>query len=518
MPRTVVLVVLDGWGIGAKNESNPIYSVKPQSFADLEAQYPMGSLQASGISVGLPWNETGNSEVGHLNLGAGKVVYQYFPRITLAIEDGSFFTNDALKKAFDHARANGGAVNLVGLLTKANTHAALEHLTALIKMGEQEKVPVNLHLFGDAIDGPPNTMETLLKEVPADKLATLIGRYYAMDRNENWPLVQQAYDLVTGKGGTEISATPSADGTSTLSEYFLAHYAKNLSEEFLPALVIDKTKCIKDGDSVVFFNYREDSIREFAASFTDPAFDKFPTQKFSNLFVATMTKYEDRFAAAVAFPAEDVKEPLGKVVADADKNQLRVAETYKYAHVTYFFNGHVEAPFKNEYRVLIPSLKSVHPEEHPELMASAITARVVEALQSRSFDFILVNYSNPDTMGHTGNFAACQEAVRVIDTQIAALVASAKESGAAIVITSDHGNLEEVINPQTGRIETQHDKNPVPIYIVAEEYKGRKFAGYPNLTQQTTGVLADVAPTVLALMGLAQPAEMTGRSVLGDII
>lgn len=509
MRRTVALIILDGWGIGQNNASNPIYVAGLKNFKYLEENYPVGSLQASGISVGLPWGEVGNSEVGHLTLGAGKTVYQYYPKITLALRDGSFFENPVLKAAFAHAKANGGAVNLVGLLTKANTHASLEHLSALIAMGEKENVPVNLHLFADGVDSPPRTLETLLERIPKERLATLTGRYYAMDREQNWQLVEQAYNCIIGKSGADAHDLPSA---------FAAFAAKNMADEFFPPSIVDKTKCLKDGDALFFFNYREDSIRELSEAFAAPGFDKFTTAKFANMLTATMTRYEESSPAPVAFPADTVEMPLGKVLSAAGKNQLRLAETFKYGHVTYFFNGHEEQPFPNEYRVLIPSLKATDPSEHPELMAAEVTNRLVEAIQNQAFDFVLVNYSNPDTIAHTGNYDASIEAAKVIDREIGKVVGAAEAAGALVLITSDHGNLEELLNPMTGRAETQHDANPVPFYLVGAEFKGRKFSNWQNLKNETTGILADVAPTVLALMGIPPPPEMTGENLLRDLV
>lgn len=511
MSRTVVLIILDGWGIGQNNASNPIHVADLKTFKQLEAEYPMGSLQASDIAVGLPWHETGNSEVGHLTIGAGKVVYQYYPKITMAIQDGSFFSNTALKESFAHAKQYGGSVNLVGLLTSASTHAALDHIKALIEMGAREQVPINLHLFADAIDGAPRTLERLLQDLPMDRLATLAGRYYAMDRTENWQLVERTYKAMMGADGARVAL----DALPAMIE---AHYAKDTTEEFLPPLIIDSTKCIKANDSVIFFNFREDSIRELSDVFVEKEFTEFPRTLPENLHITTMTKYRDASSALVAFPADTIVNPLGKVIADSGKNQLRIAENYKYAHITYFFNGHAEEPFKNEYRVLIPSLKGTHPDEHPELMAHAITERLIESINDRSFDFVLVNYSNPDTIAHTGNYDASIAAAKVIDEEITKVIAAAKVADAIVVITSDHGHLDELLNPQTGRMITGHNPNPVPIYIIAKEYAGKHFAGWPNLRLQTTGILADVAPTILALMDLPQPEEMTGRNLLHDII
>jgi 2,3-bisphosphoglycerate-independent phosphoglycerate mutase len=509
MRRTIALIVLDGWGIGQNSASNPIHVANLQHFKYLEENYPMGSLQASGISVGLPWGEVGNSEVGHLTLGAGKVVYQYYPKITLAIRDGSFFENQVLKELFTHARKNGGAVHFVGLLTKANTHASLEHLTALIEMGEKENIPVNLHLFADGIDSPPRTLSALLQKIPQDNLATLTGRYYAMDREQNWQLVEQAYNCIVGKSGADAS---------NLSEALRIFGERTMSDEFFPPSIVRKEKCVKEGDAVFFFNYREDSIREISEAFIAPDFKNFPTAELKNVAYATMTRYESVSPAPVAFPADTVLVPLGKVLSDAGKNQLRLAETFKYAHVAYFFNGHEEEPFPNEYRVLVPSLKTTDPAEHPELMAREITNRLVEAIQNQAFDFILVNYSNPDTIGHTGNYEAAIEAAKVVDAEIGKVVDAAEGSGALLIITSDHGNLEQVLNPMTGRSETQHDANPVPIHFVGAEFKGRKFVNQENLKRETTGVLSDVAPTILALMDIQKPPEMTGENLLRELM
>ena len=380
MPKkTCVLIVLDGWGIGRHDESNPIYVVKPQIFDRIARDYPVSSLQASGIAVGLPWGEVGNSEVGHLTLGAGKVLYQYYPKITMAIQDESFFENPALKDACAHAIKNGGSVNLAGLLTKANVHASMDHLLALIKMAKQEyaaaNLPpkINLHLFADAKDSPPRSLQGFLKEMPQEYLASLVGRYYAMDRNNNWQLTQTAYQVMTGQVGPL-----SPDPTKIIDDT----YGIGRTEEYLPPLRFSEGKSVTDGDALIFFNYREDSIRQLAASFILNPFTEFPVVPLQNLFIATMSHYDDRFKVPVLYPADKVENPIGKVFADAGKNQLRIAETYKYAHVTYFFNGLREPPFPEEYRTLIPSVSSIHPEDHPEMMASAITDRLIEAIES----------------------------------------------------------------------------------------------------------------------------------------
>src|SRR3989344_657177 len=367
MARTIVLIILDGWGIGRGDESNPIHMVQPQTFKWLEENYPVTSLQASGIAVGLPWGEVGNSEVGHLTLGAGKVVYQYYPRISLAIRDKSFFANETLQAAFAHAKKNNSAVNLVGLLSKGNVHASLEHLEALLKMAEAEGVAqLKLHLFADGKDMPQHTVEDLLKLLPQDKLATLTGRYYAMDREGNWSLTEDTYKAMVAGGGTDASVN--------LTEVLKTSYDRNKNEEFLPPVRFGgEEKNVKDGDAVIFFNYREDSMRQVAAVFVDPAFDKFQRADLKNLHVETMTRYKEEWTAVpVAFPPDTVENPLGKVLSDAGMTQLRLAETYKYAHVTYFFNGYEESPYKNEYRVVIPSEPLPNPADDPEMMVGAL--------------------------------------------------------------------------------------------------------------------------------------------------
>jgi 2,3-bisphosphoglycerate-independent phosphoglycerate mutase len=508
--KNVVLVVLDGWGIGRHDESNPIYVAKPPVFTKLTATYPVTSLQASGIAVGLPWGEIGNSEVGHLTLGAGKVLYQYYPKIMMAIRDGSFFENPVLKAACAHVKETGGALNLAGLLTDANIHASLDHLLALLDLARREGMEkINLHLFADGKDSAPRSLQKFLGRLPKEFLATLIGRYYAMDREGKWQLTETAYRTMTGQAGKLVD-----DPNPTIE----ATYKQGETEEYLPPLRLGEAKKIADGDSLIFFNYREDSIRQIASAFILPDFNEFQRLPFQNIYVATFTRYDDRFAGVpVAFPADTIEEPLGKVLSDRGLTQLRLAETYKYAHVTYFFNGLREPPFPGEYRTLVPSETSLHPEEHPEMMAKAVTDRLIEAVQSRAFPFTLVNYANPDTIGHTANYNAALTAVQVIDREMGRLVAAAAEAEAVLLITSDHGHIEEMINPATGLPESQHNPNPVPLHLVAKEYAGRQFMNADSYESETLGSLADVAPTILEILDIPKPAEMTGDSLLDKL-
>lgn len=508
--RTVVLIVLDGWGMGPEDESNPVHAAHPKNLEYLGAHYPLTTLEAAGINVGLPWGETGNSEVGHVTIGSGKIMYQHFPRISLSIRDGSFFENPALLGACTHVQKTGGTVNLIGLLTKANTHASLEHLKSLITLCEKNKVPYKLQLFGDGKDSPPGSIRELLAHIPSEKIATLMGRYYGMDRDQNWALTKTAYETLTTDTATPETRTPLAVAEETLN--------KHLLEEFIPPARFNPQSAVHSGDAMIFFNFREDSIRQLADAFVLPEFDRFPRPKLENVYIATMTRYSASYGIPVAYPPDEVKQPLGEVISAAGKVQLRLAETYKYAHVTFFFNGFREAPFEGEYRVLVPSLQTPRPEEHPELSASAITDRLVEAIRGKGFDFILVNYANPDTIGHTGNYEAAVETVKVIDVELGKVFQAAEQANAIIAITADHGNIERIFNVETGRPETGHDPSPVPFYLVAPEYKERHFYNSANLQAETAGNLADVAPTILALMGLPQPPEMTGRNLLDSLL
>jgi 2,3-bisphosphoglycerate-independent phosphoglycerate mutase len=505
MKPVMVLIVLDGWGIGQHDASNPMRAAKLPTFDWLYQHFPTTSLQASGISVGLPWGETSNSEVGHLTIGAGKIIYQYYPRIILGIRDQSFFGNQALLSACEHARKNQSAVNIMGLLSKGNVHASIEHLRALVKLVEDQKVPYKLHLWADGKDCSPKTFEEFILNVSPEKIATIIGRYYAMDHGRNWRSTERAYQGLT---------TESAELVSDVKPTLYNLYDQKLSEEFLPPLRLQPGVPIQDNESIIFFNFREDGVRQLAEAFLLPNFDKFPVKKFQNLHIVTMTRYEDKFTAPVAFPPDEVKSPLGKVLADNHLSQLRLSETYKYAHVTYFFNGYEETPYPNEYRILVPSLTTPHLSQHPEMMATAITDRALAAIQDHSFDFILINYANGDMIAHTGDYEAGVKAAEVVDREIGRILKVALAAPANILITADHGNLEEMYNPLTGRYETQHDPSPVPCYLIGPGLEGKKFINQDTYEQETLGILSDVAPTILHILGLSPPEEMTGHNLL----
>ncbi|PIU98191.1 2,3-bisphosphoglycerate-independent phosphoglycerate mutase [Candidatus Wolfebacteria bacterium CG03_land_8_20_14_0_80_40_12] len=517
--RTIILIILDGWGMGEANESNPIYVANPQNIRYLKSNFPTGGLQASGIGVGLPWGEEGNSEVGHLNLGVGRVIYQYYPKISLAIREKTFFENPALKGAFKHAKENGSAVNLVGLLSNGNVHASFEHLLALIEFAKKEKIfRLNLHLFTDGRDSPPHSAIKLLSRLPKEdfvRLASLSGRFYAMDREKYWERTQKAYEVLVGEGQI----------TDNLDAHIKKTYERKFNDEFVEPTSLTNSMGhmpegpIKDNDSIIFFNFREDRMKQIASAFIDKSFKNFPIKNFNNLYVAMMTQYDKDFNVPTAFLPEKIETCLGKILSDNNKFQLRIAETQKYPHITYFFNGMKEKLFKNEYRILIPSRTIIRQDERPEMMAPEITARVLGAIEENVFDFILVNYANPDIIAHTGNYEACLQAIKVVDEQIGKIVEAALGNNAVLIITSDHGNIEKLFDPLTGLPETQHNPNSVPIYLIAKEFERRKTEAETRRSEKNNvGLLADVAPTILELMAIPKPKEMTGQSLLRALL
>ncbi|MFA5386088.1 MAG: 2,3-bisphosphoglycerate-independent phosphoglycerate mutase [Candidatus Paceibacterota bacterium] len=508
MRKTVVLMILDGWGEGEMNESNPIYTAKPKVFNSLKYNYPCGLLQASGIAVGLPWNEEGNSEVGHLTLGAGRVIYQNYPRIALSIRDGSFFENKALKGAFENAKKNNSSVNIVGLLSAPSTyvHSSTEHLMALIKFAKQEGVKYNLHLFTDGRDSPPYSSLELIKGLGEEvkNVASLAGRYWAMDRAKHWDRTEKTYKVLVGD-------SPSVENY----EESIKKTHKKLNDEYVEPMFLKPDAGIKDNDSVIFFNFREDRMRQMVETFINKDFKEFPVKKFENLYIATMISYRDDFKVNVAFPPEEEKNPLGKILADNGKIQLRLAETEKYAHITYFFNGLVEKPFENEFRILIPSRMDLKPDDHPEMRANEITNRLIQAIEEKAFDFILVNYANSDIIAHTGNYEATKKVVEIIDQMLEKVITTVLGHDAVLMLTSDHGNIEKMFDPMTGQIETKHNNNPVPFYLIAKNLQRQKDPLQAEKEiKNVIGVLSDIAPTVLELLEVKKAEEMTGQNLV----
>ncbi len=461
MKRSVVMLVLDGWGVGPRNAGNPISNTPTPTIDFIRAHYPCGALQSAGIAVGLPWGEEGNSEVGHLTLGSGRVLYQHYPRITISIRDGSFFKNPAFLGAIEHARKNNGTVHMAGLFGKGNVHSSYDHILALLHLAaEQSFQNVRLHLFADGKDSGPKSGAELTKNLLAKlgelgfgSVASISGRYYAMDRDGHWDRTEKAHNAMIGKGKSAADA----------EAVFKTAYEKAGSDEFIEPTTINPALCIKDGDALIFYDFREDSMRQITESFINPDFNQFSVVQFQNLHVVTMTRYKETFTVPVAFPPDQIENPLGKVIADSGKLQMRIAETEKYAHVTSFFNSLKDAPFKNEYRVLVPSQNVSRHDDHPEMQTREITNRLLEALNEGVYDFILVNFAASDIIAHTGNYQAAQKAIQVIDQELSRILEAVRRDGHVLVITADHGNLEQMLDPFTGEPETKHNPNAVPI-------------------------------------------------------
>lgn len=502
--KPVILAVLDGWGIGKNDESNPIYTTELQTIKYIEENFPSFSLKAGGVSVGLPWGEIGNSELGHLTIGAGRLVEQEYMKIKKSIDNEEFFNNEVLKKAFDHAKKNNSGVHLVGLLSEAKTNSAIDHLEALLEMAKKEEVGnVYLQLFADGKDGSPRSIKQLIDQlrIMIDKkgvgnIVSVTGRYLAMDTEENWDRTEKAYKALTeGAEGDDFE--------KAVEEI----YSKNLNDAFVNPAEIDQKRPILENDSVIFFNFKGSNIYQLAKAFSGNDFPHFPTKKMDNLLVVSMTEYGKNLPFNIAFPVEPVNKTLGEVLASNGKSQMKIAEQYKWPHVTYFFNGLREEPFDKEYRIMIPSEKIGKVEEYPEMQSSAITDRVITTLQGGGFDFVLINYANADVMAHTGNYEAVSQAVKAIDKELNKIIRTILEIDATLVITSGQGNAESMLDPSSGNPLVGHSSNPVPLYIV-----GNRFSGRTNEIENA--FLADVAPTILSIMGLPQPVEMTGKALI----
>ncbi|MGB9680825.1 MAG: 2,3-bisphosphoglycerate-independent phosphoglycerate mutase [Minisyncoccia bacterium] len=522
LSNKICLVILDGWGIGREDFSNAIYQAKTPFINEIKKFYPSTTLQASGIAVGLPFNEAGNSEVGHLTLGTGQIIYQYSVRISQAINNQTFFQNPAFVEICRSVKENQGSLHLIGLLSEALVHSSYEHLLALIDLGHQYNIKnIFLHLFTDGRDSLPTNGKEMLKRLfldlesrPNAQIASLSGRFYGMDRDKNYNRTQKVYDLIVfGKGKT----------FSNPIDYLDNSYKENITDEFILPALCQKTnedvslKLIKEGDGIIFFNFREERMRQLTQAFIDPYFDKFPVKKFSKLKIATMTQYQKDFNALVAFPPQKISTCLAKVLSENNKRQLHLAESEKGAHVTFFFDGLKEEPYPGEYWVIIPSLKTLHLEDYPELMAEKVSARLLQAFEENIYDFILVNYANPDLIGHTGNIEAGIECATIIDKEVKKIVEKGLGYGYTFLITADHGNLERMANPYTGEVETEHDVNPVPFYLVDNRFKRnapRSETEIKSIERSAGGMLADVSPTILELFGLKPPKEMTGQSLL----
>ncbi|NLL30120.1 MAG: 2,3-bisphosphoglycerate-independent phosphoglycerate mutase [Clostridiales bacterium] len=502
--KPVMLMILDGFGIAPESDGNAVRKAKTPNLDSLFGKYPHTQLQASGLFVGLPDGQMGNSEVGHLNIGAGRVIYQELTRITKEIEEGGFFKNEALTLAVNNAKENNKSLHLMGLLSNGGVHSHIDHLKGLLKLAKESGVQnVYVHGFMDGRDVPPSSgkefiveIENYMKEIELGKIATISGRYYAMDRDNRWERVELAYNaMVLGKGEEANSAVEAIERS----------YADNKTDEFVLPTVVDKDGMIKDGDSIIFFNFRPDRAREITRAINDKEFAGFKRNTLNLTFV-TMTQYDKTLEGVhVAYRPESITNTLGEYVSKNGKNQLRIAETEKYAHVTFFFNGGVEKENPGEDRALIPSPKVATYDLKPEMSAYEVTEELLNRLDQDKYDMVILNFANPDMVGHTGVVEAAIKAVESVDECLGKIANKVLEMDGDLFITADHGNSETMIDFSTGNPYTAHTTNPVPFLWVSNNTEGKGL---------NEGKLADIAPTILDRMGLEVPAEMTGKTLI----
>lgn len=510
--KTAILVILDGFGFSETSKSNAIEAANTPAWDNLWANYPHSLIETSGMAVGLPDGQMGNSEVGHMNLGAGRTVYQSLTRVTKAISDGNFFENPKITDAVDGAIASDKAVHILGLLSDGGVHSHEDHLHAMVDLAAKRGAKkVYVHGFLDGRDTPPRSaqssieaLEAKLKGLGIGGIVSLVGRYYAMDRDNRWERVQVAYDLLTNGTADIVTETPMAA--------LEAAYAQGKDDEFCPASSIraegEDAVTINDGDAVVFMNFRPDRARELSKAFVnddlDSTLDRTVRPKLSSF--VSLTEYAGDIPSTVAYEPEDLKNTLGEVIESMNGKQLRIAETEKYAHVTFFFSGGREEEYNGETRTLIPSPNVATYDLQPEMSAPEVTEKLVAAIASKEFDLIVCNYANGDMVGHTGNYDAAVKAVEALDVALAQVTKAALAVDAEVLITADHGNCELMVDPVTGGPVTSHTTFPVPLVYVANDANSKTLA---------SGALADIAPTLLAILGKDAPSEMTGKTLLG---
>lgn len=505
----MVLLILDGWGYSEQPQHNAIYAANTPVWDRLWERYPHTLIEGSGSSVGLPSDQMGNSEVGHLNLGAGRVVYQEITRVSRAIRTGSFFTNSTLTDAVDMAKANGKAVHILGLLSPGGVHSHEEHIHAMARLAAERGAPeVYVHAFLDGRDTPPKSadssilsMQKVFDELGTGRFASIVGRYYAMDRDHRWPRIQAAYDLIT-QGKAEFVAEDAMSG-------LMAAYERGESDEFVQATAIVPAGAqpvrISDGDVVVFMNYRSDRARQITRPFIEGKFEPFIRELAPKLgaFIS-LTEYSADFDIPVAFPPERLQRVFGEYLAEHGLRQLRIAETEKYAHVTFFFNGGQEEPFPGEDRILVNSPNVATYDLQPEMSASEVADKLVAAIATGKYDVVICNFANPDMVGHTGNLEATVKAIEALDGCVGRVVDATLAHGGELLITADHGNAEQMRSEETGQAHTAHTMNPVPLIYI----------GRSATLEQNGGALSDIAPTMIALMGMKLPSEMGGHSLV----
>jgi 2,3-bisphosphoglycerate-independent phosphoglycerate mutase len=525
--KKVVLVVLDGFGIATASNGNGVTMAKPETIDMLVNNYPATALQASGPTVGLPWGEMGNSEVGHLNLGAGRIVGQDLSRITLAIEDRSFFKNEKFLEAIEHVKKNDSALHLIGLVSPGGVHSYDEHLYALLGLAAEHEIKkVFVHMFLDGRDSAPqialdslSKLERKMVSFDTGKIATVTGRFYAMDRAEHWNLTEQTYRcMVFGEGKTAGSAQTAIETS----------YDEHIFDEMVvPTSIIQpdtgKSAVINDNDGLIYFNFRSDRAHQLVRPFVTPGFNKFtqPLKDLKNLFVVTMTEYDRELPVKIAFPPMEVVNGMAETISKMGLRQYHIAESEKYAHISVFFNGGVTNPFPGEDRKIVTSPESNYQNyvDVPEMSAIKVTEELLTKL-AEGFSFFLVNFANPDMVGHTGNLNASLRAIKVIDDCLKKISQACLEQDICLIVTADHGNIEELLDVKSGGIDKEHSTNPVPFILIANQFKRKnpKDSGVGGLAGVIpVGVLSDVAPTMLELMGLEKPNEMTGVSLLPQL-
>ncbi len=522
--KPVVLVIFDGLGVAPDSVGNAVTRAKMPQFSEYIKNYPVMTLHASGSEVGLLFGEMGNSEVGHLNIGAGRVYYQSCPRINQEIASGDFFSNPALLGAIEQAKKNNSALHIIGLVSSGNVHSSDAHLYAILELCRRQKLTkkVFVHAILDGRDMIFNSgkefiqnLQNKIAELGVGKIASLCGRYYAMDRDNRWERVEKAYRAMTDGQADRTAEDP-------LRAIDEAYAQKNYDEEFIPTVMTEGGQpvgTIKDGDAAIFFNFRPDRARELSEAFVLPGFNKFERKLIPNLYFVTMTEFEENLPVLVAYGPVVVINSLAETLSKAGLKQMHIAETEKYAHMTFFLNGTVENAFPGEERVLVPSPKVPSYATAPEMSASAVAKEAVKAIDSGKYDLVAMNFANPDMVGHTGDLNATIKACEVSDKVLKEVVDHALAVGGVVVVTADHGNAEEVINLQTGEIDKEHSTNPVPLFIIGKDFAGQAGSGGDAPEGDLSllppvGVLADVAPTVLKLMGVEQPPEMTGTALI----
>ncbi|EAM2048602.1 2,3-bisphosphoglycerate-independent phosphoglycerate mutase [Salmonella enterica] len=503
--KPMVLVILDGYGYREEQQDNAILNAKTPVMDALWAKRPHTLIDASGLEVGLPDRQMGNSEVGHVNLGAGRIVYQDLTRLDVEIKERTFFANPVLTNAVDQAKNAGKAVHIMGLLSAGGVHSHEDHIMAMVELAaERGAEKIYLHAFLDGRDTPPRSAEASLKKfedkfdaLGKGRVASIVGRYYAMDRDNRWDRVEKAYDLMT-LAQSEFQADTAVAGLQ-------AAYARDENDEFVKATVIraegQADAAMEDGDTLIFMNFRADRAREITRAFVNADFDGFARKKVVNLNFVMLTEYAADIKTAVAYPPASLANTFGEWMAKNDKTQLRISETEKYAHVTFFFNGGVEEPFAGEERILINSPKVATYDLQPEMSSAELTEKLVAAIESGKYDTIICNYPNGDMVGHTGVMEAAIKAVEALDNCIEQVTKAVESVGGQLLITADHGNAEQMRDPATGQAHTAHTNLPVPLIYVGEK----------NVKVVEGGKLSDIAPTMLSLMGMEIPQEMTGK-------